>query len=178
MGLLHWWDHPLQEISSFQQGIQDQDSSPEITANEAIGWLSILALWVYILSSYLVEAIQEASDSLNIPVAFISAILLPVVGNMWSILFSMREKLDLTLGVAIGLSIQTSMFTIPFCVIVGWIIGNPMDLNFQLFETVILVMAVLVVAFMLQQGTSTDFKGLMLILCYLMVAASFFCTCR
>ncbi|PRQ17843.1 hypothetical protein RchiOBHm_Chr7g0199401 [Rosa chinensis] len=53
-----------------------------------------------------------------------------------------------------------------------------MDMNFQLFETVILVMAVLVVAFMLQQGTSTDFKGLMLILCYLMVAASFFCTCR
>lgn len=39
---------------------------------------------------------------------------------------------------------------IPFCVVVGWIMGRPLDLNFQLFETATLVMTVLVVAFMLQ----------------------------
>lgn len=102
---------------------------------------------------------------------------------------------------------------IPFCVIVGWIMGMPMDLNFQLFETATLFITVLVVAFMLQvcsitnpsigvcstftseiihfcysvrdilyycclfsmqEGQSNYFKGLMLILCYLIVAASFF----
>nr|GFB59263.1 vacuolar cation/proton exchanger 2-like [Tanacetum cinerariifolium] len=63
---------------------------------------------------------------------------------------------------------------IPFCVVVGWIMGQPMDLNFQLFETATLFITVLVVAFMLQEGTSNYFKGLMLILCYLIVAASFF----
>ena len=63
---------------------------------------------------------------------------------------------------------------IPFCVVVGWFMGKPMDLNFQLFETATLFITVLVVAFMLQEGTSNYFKGLMLILCYLIVAASFF----
>ncbi|XP_004303849.1 PREDICTED: vacuolar cation/proton exchanger 2-like [Fragaria vesca subsp. vesca] len=133
-----------------EEGVQDKDSSPEITVNVALGWFCFFVLWVSILSSYLLDAIEGASASLNIPVAFISAILLPVVGNIWSIMFSMSEKLDLTLGVAIGLSTQTAMFTIPFCVVVGWIIGKPMDLNFELFETAILAMAVLVVVFILQ----------------------------
>lgn len=93
---------------------------------------------------------------------------------------------------------------IPFCVVIGWIMGRPMDLNFQLFETATLFITVIVVAFFLQvctfitcmvsvllhrvpwfsswlllllclqEGTSNYFKGLMLILCYLIVAASFF----
>lgn len=42
------------------------------------------------------------------------------------------------------------MMQIPFCVVVGWFMGKPMDLNFQLFETATLFITVLVVAFMLQ----------------------------
>ncbi|KAL6137246.1 hypothetical protein ACLB2K_062538 [Fragaria x ananassa] len=156
----------------------DEDEVPEITHWEAIGWLSVLTVWVSILSGYLVDAILGASDSFNMPVAFISVILLPIVGNAAehasAIMFAMKDKLDITLGVAIGSSTQISMFVIPFCVVVGWIMGEPMDLNFQLFETATLFITVLVVAFMLQEGTSNYFKGLMLILCYLIVAASFF----
>ncbi|KAK7826434.1 vacuolar cation/proton exchanger 5 [Quercus suber] len=62
---------------------------------------------------------------------------------------------------------------IPFSVVLGWIMGQPMDLNFQLFETATLFISVFVVALMLQEGTHY-FKGLMLLLCYLIVAASFF----
>lgn len=39
---------------------------------------------------------------------------------------------------------------IPFCVVIGWMMGQPMDLNFHLFETASLLMTVLVVAFLLQ----------------------------
>ncbi|KAE9587867.1 putative sodium/calcium exchanger membrane region [Lupinus albus] len=81
---------------------------------------------------------------------------------------------DITIGVAVGSSTEISMFVIPFCVVVGWCMGKEMDLNFQLFETATLFITVLVVAFMMQEGTSNYFKGLMLILCYLIVAASFF----
>nr|GEU79806.1 vacuolar cation/proton exchanger 3-like isoform X1 [Tanacetum cinerariifolium] len=156
----------------------EDEEAPEITMWEAIAWLTILTLWVSVLSGYLVDAIQGASDSWNMPVSFISVILLPIVGNAAehasAIMFAMKDKLDITLGVAIGSSTQISMFVIPFCVVVGWIMGQPMDLNFQLFETATLFITVLVVAFMLQEGTSNYFKGLMLILCYLIVAASFF----
>ncbi|KAD4584906.1 hypothetical protein E3N88_22507 [Mikania micrantha] len=156
----------------------DEEEVPEITMWESIAWLTILTIWVSVLSGYLVDAIEGASDSWNMPVSFISVILLPIVGNAAehasAIMFAMKDKLDITLGVAIGSSTQISMFVIPFCVVVGWIMGQPMDLNFQLFETATLFITVLVVAFMLQEGTSNYFKGVMLILCYLIVAASFF----
>ncbi|OAY54525.1 vacuolar cation/proton exchanger 3 isoform X1 [Manihot esculenta] len=161
-----------------EQECSDEEEAPEITYWEAIGWLAILTSWISVLSGYLVDAIQGASDSLNMPVAFISVILLPIVGNAAehasAIMFAMKDKLDISLGVAIGSCTQISMFVIPFCVVVGWLMGQPMDLNFQLFETATLFITVLVVAFMLQEGTSNYFKGLMLILCYLVVAASFF----
>ncbi|XP_042021386.1 vacuolar cation/proton exchanger 3-like [Salvia splendens] len=156
----------------------DEDEVPEINPWEAIGWLAMLTLWISLLSGYLVDEIQGASDSMNMPLSFISVILLPIVGNAAehasAIMFAMKDKLDITIGVAIGSSTQISMFVIPFCVIVGWIMGAPMDLNFQLFETATLFITVLVVAFMLQEGQSNYFKGLMLILCYIIVAASFF----
>ncbi|VFQ83714.1 unnamed protein product [Cuscuta campestris] len=156
----------------------DDEEAPEITQWEAIWWLAILTIWISVLSGYLVDAIEGASASMNMPVAFISVILLPIVGNAAehasAIMFAMKDKLDITLGVAIGSSTQISMFVVPFCVVVGWFMGKSMDLNFQLFETATLFITVLVVAFMLQEGTSNYFKGLMLILCYLIVAASFF----
>ncbi|KAM0952446.1 putative calcium/proton exchanger, sodium/calcium exchanger membrane region [Dioscorea sansibarensis] len=170
--------NPIDEDEGNTEDDSDEEGMPEVTQWEAIAWLAVLTTWVSILSGYLVDAIQGASESLSLPVAFISVILLPIVGNAAehasAIMFAMKNKLDITLGVAIGSSTQISMFVIPFCVVVGWIMGKDMDLNFQLFETATLFITVLVVAFMLQEGTANYFKGLMLILCYLIVAASFF----
>ncbi|KAG4972702.1 hypothetical protein JHK84_038777 [Glycine max] len=132
----------------------DEEEEHELTQWEAIIWLAILTAWVSILSGYLVDAIQGASESLNMSVAFISVILLPIVGNAAehasAIMFAVKDKLDITIGVAIGSSTQISMFVIPFCVVVGWCMGKEMDLNFQLFETATLFITVLVVAFMMQ----------------------------
>ncbi|KAM6552460.1 hypothetical protein CsatB_013222 [Cannabis sativa] len=169
---------PIEEEGNQTGESSDDDETPEISKWESIIWLSIMTAWISILSEYLVNAIEGASVALKIPIAFISVILLPIVGNAAehasAIMFAMKDKLDISLAVAIGSSTQIAMFGIPFSVIVGWIMGRPMDLNFQLFETATLFITVLVVAFLLQEGTSNYFKGLMLILCYLIVAASFF----
>ncbi|KAG7035028.1 Vacuolar cation/proton exchanger 5, partial [Cucurbita argyrosperma subsp. argyrosperma] len=169
---------PVDEAVTDENYDDDDEEAPEISMWESITWLSILTIWISVLSEYLVNAIEGASVAMNIPVAFISVILLPIVGNAaehaGAIMFAMKDKLDISLGVAIGSSTQISMFGIPFCVVIGWIMGCPMDLNFQLFETATLFITVIVVAFMLQDGTSNYLKGLMLILCYLIVAASFF----
>ncbi|XP_057807660.1 vacuolar cation/proton exchanger 2-like isoform X3 [Salvia miltiorrhiza] len=156
----------------------DDEEVPDMSKWESIMWLFILTCFISVLSQYLVNAIEGASVAMNIPVAFISVILLPIVGNAaehaGAVMFAVKDKLDISLGVAIGSSTQIAMFVIPFTVVVGWIMGLPMDLNFKLFETATLIMTVLVVAFMLQEGTTNYFKGLMLLLCYLIVAASFF----
>jgi len=169
---------PVDQTQGENGGVTNEEEVAVITHWEAISWLAILTAWISFLSGYLVNAIEGASQSWNMPVAFISVILLPIVGNAAehasAIMFAMKDKLDISLGVAIGSSTQIAMFVIPFCVVVGWIMGKSMDLNFQLFETATLFITVIVVAFMLQEGTSNYFKGLMLILCYMIVAASFF----
>ncbi|XVE50945.1 hypothetical protein DITRI_Ditri01bG0203600 [Diplodiscus trichospermus] len=156
----------------------EDDEAPEISKWESVIWLAIMTAWISILSDYLVDAIEGASEAWDVPIAFISVILLPIIGNAAehasAILFATKDKLDISLGVAIGSSTQISMFGIPFCVVIGWMMGREMNLDFQLFETATLFITVIVVAFFLQEGTSNYFKGLMLILCYLIVAASFF----
>lgn len=156
----------------------DESEDVKLSLKGALLWLAVLTIFISVLSNFLVDAIEEASTSLNIPLAFISVIILPIVGNAAehasAIMFAVKDKLDLSLAVAIGSSTQISMFVIPFCVVVGWIAGKPMDLNFQLFETATLFTTVIVVAFMLQEGKANYFKGLMLVLCYLIVGASFF----
>ncbi|CAN1197206.1 Vacuolar cation/proton exchanger 2 [Linum perenne] len=120
----------------------DDDEPPEITKLESIIWLSIMTTWISVLSEYLVDAIEGASLAWNIPIAFIGVILLPIVGNAAehtsAVMFAMKDKL------------------IPFCVVVGWIMGQPMDLNFQLFETAALFITVIVVAFFLQEPLTTS----------------------
>ncbi|KAI4305576.1 hypothetical protein L6164_028936 [Bauhinia variegata] len=156
----------------------DDVEAPEISMRESIIWLFILTAWISILSDYLVNTIEGASRESKMPIAFISVILLPVVGNAaehaGAVMFAVKDKLDISLGVAVGSSIQISMFVIPLCVVVGWKIGCPMNLNFELFETCSLFMTVILVAFLLHNGTSNCLKGLMLIFCYMIVAASFF----
>ncbi|XWS11430.1 hypothetical protein CRYUN_Cryun38cG0082500 [Craigia yunnanensis] len=168
----------LEESQNGENSDDDEEEAPEISKWESVIWLAITAAAISILSEYLVDAIEGASLAWGVPVAFISVILLPIGGNTaavtTSVMFAMKNKLDVSLGVAIGSSTQISMFLIPFSVVIGWMIGRPVDLNFQLFETATLFMTVLFVAFMLQEGTANYFKGLMLLFCYLIVAASYF----
>ncbi|KAL4618393.1 hypothetical protein ACB092_06G006500, partial [Castanea dentata] len=164
-------------LNEIEEGVDD-DKAPQISKWESVIWLLVITTCVSILSEYLVDTIEGTAIALNIPLSFISVILLPLVGNAVdhasAITFAMKDKLDITLGVSIGSTTQIALFVIPFSVVLGWIMGQAMDLNFQLFETTTLVISILVVALMLQEGTSHYFKGLILLLCYLIVAASFF----
>ncbi|CAJ2668392.1 unnamed protein product [Trifolium pratense] len=169
---------PVDEDKSFNEDTSNDEEAPEISMWESMIWISILTGGISILSEYLVNTIEGASKEFEMPVSFLSVILLPVIGNaaehVGAVMFAVKDKLDISLGVAVGSSIQISMFVIPFCVVAGWMIDCPMDLNFQPFETTSLFMSVIIVAFMLQNGTSNYFKGMVLILCYLIVSASFF----
>ncbi|XP_027190655.1 vacuolar cation/proton exchanger 3-like isoform X2 [Cicer arietinum] len=169
---------PVDEDKSFNEDTSNDAEVPEISMWESMIWISILTGGISILSEYLVSTIEGASKEFQMPVAFLSVILLPLVGNaaehVGSVMFAVKDKLDISLGVAVGSSIQISMFVIPLCVVVGWMIECPMDLNFQPFETTSLFMSVIIVAFMLHNGTSNYFKGMVLILCYLIVSASFY----
>nr|ADK26060.1 Ca2+/H+-exchanging protein [Galega orientalis] len=141
-------------------------------------WLAGMTVFIALLSEYVVDTIEDASDSWGLSVSFLSIILLPIVGNAaehaGAIIFAFKNKLDISLGVALGSATQIAMFVVPLCVIVAWIMGVKMDLNFNLLETGSLALAIISTAFTLQDGTSHYMKGLILLLCYFVIGACFF----
>lgn len=155
-----------------------EDEEAVIGFWSSFGWLISMTLTIALLSEYVVGTIEAASDSWGISVSFISLILLPIVGNAaehaGSIIFALKNKLDISLGVALGSASQISMFVVPLCVIMGWIIGVDMDLDFSILETGCLALSIILIAFTLQDGTSHYMKGVILCLAYCAIAACFF----
>ncbi|KAI7733156.1 hypothetical protein M8C21_022152 [Ambrosia artemisiifolia] len=141
-----------------------QDESPVIGLWGGIIWLTGMTALIALLSEYLVDTIEDASTSWGLPLSFISIILLPIVGNAaehaGAIIFSLKNKLDITLGVALGSATQIAVFVVPLSVIVGWIINVDMDLDFSLVSTGSLSLGILVTAITLHDGTSHYLKGL------------------
>ncbi|CAD6247322.1 unnamed protein product [Miscanthus lutarioriparius] len=170
-----------------QEGSSQSSSSnsdDEVTNNSVIGsastviWLIGMTVVIAVLSNYVITTIEEASDALGIPVRFISIILLPVVGNAaehaGAIIFAFKNKIDITLGIALGSAIQILLLVVPVILIVSWVNGIPMDLDLNLVETGSLVMTVFTTAFTLQDGKWHYLKGFNLTLCYIVIAVCFF----
>nr|WDV67919.1 CAX2 [Saccharum hybrid cultivar ROC22] len=168
------------------QEVADDDGEAEDDEQAVIGfasglfWLAFKTVLIAILSEYVVGTIEPTSKSWGLSVSFISIILLPIVGNAaehaGAIIFALKNKLDITLGVALGSATQISMFVVPLSVIVAWIAGIQMDLDFKLLETGSLFVSVIVTAFTLQHGSSHYLKGILLLLCYIVIGACFFVT--
>ncbi|AEE78853.1 unnamed protein product [Arabidopsis thaliana] len=154
------------------------EETPVIGFWSGFAWLVGMTIVIALLSEYVVDTIEDASDSWGLSVSFISIILLPIVGNAaehaGAIIFAFKNKLDISLGVALGSATQISLFVVPLSVIVAWILGIKMDLNFNILETSSLALAIIITAFTLQDGTSHYMKGLVLLLCYVIIAACFF----
>jgi Ca2+:H+ antiporter len=167
-----------------REDVHDDDVSDKEEEGAVIGmwsaifWLIIMTLLVALLSDYLVSTIQDAADSWGLSVGFIGIILLPIVGNAaehaGAVIFAFRNKLDITLGIALGSATQIALFVVPVTVLVAWTMGIEMDLNFNLLETACFALSILVTSLVLQDGTSNYMKGLVLLLCYVVIAACFF----
>lgn len=166
-----------------EESVEDGDDvlseeTPVIGFWSGIVWLVGMTAVIALLSEYVVGTIEDASESWGLSVSFISIILLPIVGNAaehaGAVIFAFKNKLDISLGVALGSATQIAMFVVPLCVIVAWILGIEMDLNFNLLETGALTLSIITTAFTLQDGTSHYLKGLALLLCYVVIGACFF----
>ncbi|KAF8018819.1 hypothetical protein BT93_H3655 [Corymbia citriodora subsp. variegata] len=172
------------QLKTHRQLFESQEEDEEDGEKAVIGfwsafcWLVGMTIIIALLSEYVVGTIEAASSSWGISVSFISVILLPIVGNAaehaGSIIFALKNKLDISLGVALGSATQISMFVVPLCVVVSWIMGTFMDLDFSLIETGCLAFTILITSFTLQDGTSHYMKGAILFLCYIVIGACFF----
>ena len=147
-----------------------------------------LTFWVFILlvvtlavaveSELLVDSLEAATTSLGLSALFTGVILLPIIGNAaehaTAVTVAMKDKMDLSVSVAVGSSMQIALFVAPVLVIAGWIIGQPMDLNFNPFELVAVIVAVTVANSVSSDGESNWLEGSLLIATYAVLAIAFF----
>jgi len=140
--------------------------------------LAAVTILVSISCEYLVGSIEGLSHSWNLSQTFVGLILLPIVGNaaehVSAVTFAMQNKMGLSLGIALGSSMQIALFVTPFVVLTGWAIDIPMTLYFSVFETIVLFLSVYVVNSVISDGSSNWLEGAMLLGCYSIVALAFY----
>jgi Ca2+:H+ antiporter len=146
---------------------EDDEAGSTLSPISAGVALVVVTLMVAICAEYLVDSIDAIVQTAGISETFVGLILLPIVGNaaehVTAVIVASKGKMDLAINVAIGSSMQIALFVTPFLVILGWIIGRPMSLRFETFETVVFFLSVLVVNYLIQDGKSNYLEGAMCI---------------
>ncbi|KAF5842439.1 cation exchanger 1 [Dunaliella salina] len=123
---------------------------------------------------FLTGALEETSKDTGISTAFLSIVVLPIAGNacehITAVVVASKDKMDLSLGIAVGSSLQIALFAIPVVVLVGWLIGQPMSLNYDLFSVIALMLAVMQAAQVTADAQSHWFMGVQLCVLYFLIA--------
>jgi Ca2+:H+ antiporter len=156
----------------------DDDEEAVLGVWGAILWLAVITVFIAFLSEYMVDAIEGAAHEVGVPDLFLGTIIIPIVGNAAehaaAIIFAYKNKMELALGIAIGSSTQIALFVIPLCIVIAWFVDRPLSLDFHPFESGVLLLTVLLVGFLVQNGESNWLQGVMLVTAYLVVSAGFF----
>ena len=108
---------------------------------------------------------------------FVGIIILPIAGNacehITAVIVALKNKMDLSMGVAVGSSIQIAIFAIPFVVLVGWATGHPLSLVFDPFATLALSLSVVHANFVTASASSNWLMGVQLIAVYVLLGMVF-----
>lgn len=162
------------------EAVSPSIKEPEHKVNLAL-WIGVLlgvTLLVALESELLVETLEEATSQLGLTALFTGVIVLPVIGNAaehaTAVTVAMKNKMDLSVSVAVGSSLQIALFVAPVLVITGWFLGQPMDLDFNPFELVAVAVAVLIANSISFDGKSNWLEGILLIAAYLVLGLAFF----
>jgi Ca2+:H+ antiporter len=136
-----------------------------------------VGLIVY-LSEVLVGAVEPVTEQLGLSEFFLGIVLIPLVGNvaehLVAVQVAIKNKMDLSLSIAIGSSLQIALFVAPVLVFVSLLLGNPMPLEFNQFEVAAMVAASFVAALVSLDGESNWLEGAMLLTVYVILAVGFF----
>jgi Ca2+:H+ antiporter len=141
--------------------------------------LATAGIAVGVMSEILVGSIEAASESIGLSQFFIGVIVVAIVGNAaehWvAVLVAIKDKMDLSVNIAIGSSAQVALFVAPVLVITSFFLGpGPMPLVFNGFEIAAIVLGVLVAYQVTNEGESNWFEGVQLLALYAILGLTFY----
>jgi Ca2+:H+ antiporter len=155
-----------------------EDGEKQVNLPLWIGVLLGCTLLVALESEFLVGSLEEATSQLGLSALFTGVILVPIIGNAaehaTAVSVAMKDKMDLSVSVAVGSSLQIALFVAPVLVLAGWISGKPMDLDFNPFELVAVMVAVLITNSISSDGRSNWLEGILLLAAYVVLCFAFY----
>lgn len=176
----------LYDVALVEEGLEELAESN--LAEEEAGHKVNLPLWIGVLlgctllvaleSEFLVGTLEEATSQLGLTALFTGVILVPIIGNAaehaTAVTVAMKDKMDLSVSVALGSSLQIALFVAPVLVLAGWIMGKPMNLEFNPFELVAVAVSVLIANSISSDGRSNWLEGTLLLAAYTILGFAFF----
>ncbi|HEX3722281.1 MAG TPA: calcium/proton exchanger, partial [Nitrolancea sp.] len=143
-----------------------------------IGLLIIVTVAVVVMSEVLIHNVEPVIKSWGVSELFLGVILIPIIGNVAehfvAVQASFRNKMDLSIGIAVGSSLQVALFVAPVLVFVSFLLGHKMTLVFNEYELAALVGAITVATFISMDGESNWLEGAQLLAVYVIVGLGFF----
>ncbi|KAF2395723.1 hypothetical protein EJ06DRAFT_540246 [Trichodelitschia bisporula] len=150
----------------------------KLTLTESILAVAISLTCVAFMAVFMVDRIEYLVEHRNIKDAFVGLILIPLVEKAAEHITAVDEAWDNQMNFALahilGSSIQTALLNTPLVVMVGWGLGVGMDLNFEIFDAVVLILAIIVVGNFLRDNKSNYLEGVLCVLVYVIIAISAF----
>ncbi|MEO8611680.1 MAG: calcium/proton exchanger [Chloroflexota bacterium] len=143
--------------------------------------LAAATVGIAILSEALVSSVEPVTKQLGLTEFFIGIIIIPLVGNiaehLVAVQVALKNKMELSLAVSLGSSLQVALFVAPVLVFISLIMngsGHSLLLVFNNFELIALIAASIVAAFIALDGESNWLEGAMLLAVYIIIALAFF----
>ena len=152
-------------------GAQPEDEEHLWPVGVAVGMLAAVTVIVALVSEIFVESVQYAALSFGMTPAFVGFVVVAIVGaaaEMTAAFSAARKnRLDLSIGIALGSSSQIALFVAPVLVLLSLVIGpTPMDLQFWPGAVVMVMFSTLAVLFLANSGRSSWYLGVMLLVVY------------
>jgi len=154
------------------------ECTPRWSLTKSVVILLAATAAVAVTSEILVGSIEPLAVSLGWTELFIGIIFIAIIGNaaehFSAVTIAIKDRMDLSLQIAIGSTTQIAMFVVPVLVFVSYFFETPMNLIFTNFELSFIIAAVLMVKFIIEDGKSNWFEGLQLLGTYgIMVVVAF-----
>lgn len=144
----------------------------------AVGVLVMATLFIAWLSEILVGAVEPVVTQLGVSEFFLGIILIPLVGNVAEhivgVQVAIKNRMELSLAISLGSSLQIALFVAPLLVFAGLLMGNPLTLIFNQFELIALVGGALIAALIALDGESNWLEGAQLLVVYVIIGMAFF----
>lgn len=144
----------------------------------AIGVLVGATLLVGITAEFLVASVEETAKVWGMSEVFVGVILVAIVGNAAehssAIIMAMKNKMDLSITIAVGSGIQIALFVAPLLLFLSYAFGTPMDLVFTPMEIIAVAISVIVVSLIAHDGESHWMEGVLLLAAYIVLGMAFF----